>query len=100
MLSKRLRHLANRERVATERETARAPAQQYRGGNMATSQDHHPLRFLLRQLELYCELPDEDRTLVLDLPHRVRRLDAGSYLVREGDMPTTCMVLAIGYAYR
>jgi CRP-like cAMP-binding protein len=30
----------------------------------------------------------------------LRRLDAGSYLVREGDMPTHCMVLATGYAYR
>jgi CRP-like cAMP-binding protein len=66
---------------------------------MTTSQDH-PLRYLLRQLELYSKLPDEDRALVLDLPHRLRRLDAGSYLVREGDMPTACMVLATGYAYR
>src|SRR5690348_9493155 len=66
---------------------------------MTTSQDH-PLRYLLRQLELYSRLPDEDRALVLDLPHRLRRLDAGSYLVREGDMPTTCMALATGYAYR
>jgi CRP-like cAMP-binding protein len=63
------------------------------------SQDH-PLSNLLKQLELYADLPEEDRRLVLDLPYRLRRLDAGSYLVREGDMPTHCMVLATGYAYR
>jgi len=66
---------------------------------MSTSKEH-PLSYLLRQLELYTDLPVEDRRLVLDLPHRLRRLDAGSYLVREGDQPTNCMVLAKGYAYR
>lgn len=64
-----------------------------------SSQDH-PLRFLLRQLELYARLPDEDRALVLALPYRLRRLDAGSYLVREGDRPTQCTVLVSGYAFR
>jgi CRP-like cAMP-binding protein len=67
---------------------------------MTGSQDHHPLNNLLRQLELYSKLPEFDRQLVLDLPHRVRRLDAGSYLVREGDKPTQCMILANGYAFR
>ena len=70
-----------------------------RGGNNVASQDH-PLGYLLRQLELYCDLPPEDRQLVLKLPHRLRRLDAASYLVREGDKPTNCMVLASGYAFR
>jgi CRP-like cAMP-binding protein len=64
-----------------------------------SSQDH-PLSFLLRQLELYANLPAEDRQLVLALPHRLRRLDAGSYLVREGDHPTHCTVLVKGYAFR
>jgi CRP-like cAMP-binding protein len=64
-----------------------------------TSQDH-PLDLLVRQLELYCDLPKEDRQLILDLPYRLRRVDAGSYLVREGDVPTHCTVLSSGYAYR
>ena len=64
------------------------------------SSKDHPLTYLLRQLELYANLPDEDRRLVLDLPHRLRRLDAGAYLVREGDQPTQCTVLVSGYAYR
>jgi CRP-like cAMP-binding protein len=66
---------------------------------MGSSQEH-PLSNLLRQLELYSNLPAEDRDLVLALPYRLRRLDAGSYLVREGDMPSHCMVLSAGYAYR
>jgi CRP-like cAMP-binding protein len=63
------------------------------------SQDH-ALRYLLRQLELHVDLPAEDRQRILDLPHRIRRADAGSYLVREGDVPTHCTVLVNGYAYR
>jgi len=58
------------------------------------------LQNLLRQLELYSDLPDEDQLLIFDLPHRVRRVDAGSYLVREGDVPTHCTIVASGYAYR
>ncbi|HEY6048313.1 MAG TPA: Crp/Fnr family transcriptional regulator [Sphingomicrobium sp.] len=63
------------------------------------SQDY-PLAYLLRQLELHADLPEADRRLILDLPYRLRRADAGSYLVREGDVPTHCTVLASGYAYR
>jgi CRP-like cAMP-binding protein len=60
----------------------------------------HPLRNLLRQLDVHAKLPEEDCKLILNLPHRQRRADAGSYLVREGDVPTHCTVLASGYAYR
>jgi len=45
-------------------------------------------------------LSDDDRIAILDLPHRVRKLDAGSYLVREGSLPGVCGVLVDGYAYR
>jgi CRP-like cAMP-binding protein len=31
---------------------------------------------------------------------RVRKVDAGSYIVREGDIPTHCCILISGYAYR
>lgn len=33
-------------------------------------------------------------------PHRLRRLDAGSYLVRDGALPSNCAVLVDGFAYR
>jgi CRP-like cAMP-binding protein len=60
----------------------------------------HPLQYLLRQLEAHSKLPAEDRQFVLGLPYRLRRLDAGSYLVREGDVPAHCSVLVTGYAFR
>jgi len=62
--------------------------------------EDHPLRHLLRQLEQFAPLPDDDRKLVMELPYRLRRLDPGSYLVREGDLPSHCTVLVTGYAYR
>ena len=62
--------------------------------------DEHPLGLLLRELELHSDLPDEDRRSVLALPYRLRRLDPGSYLIREGDLPTHCTVLVSGYACR
>ena len=60
----------------------------------------HPLTLLLRQLDAHGALPAEDRDALLALPHRVRRLDPGSYLVREGDVPVHCSVLVTGYAFR
>jgi CRP-like cAMP-binding protein len=64
-----------------------------------SSQDH-PLKYLLHQLEAYSRLPAEDREAVLGLPYRMRRLDPGAYLVREGDLPSQCTVLVAGYAFR
>ena len=60
----------------------------------------HPLTLLLRQLDAHGALPAEDRDALLALPHRVRRLDPGSYLVREGDVPVHCTILVTGYAFR
>jgi CRP-like cAMP-binding protein len=60
----------------------------------------NPLDDFLRQLEVHSRLSEEDRQLVLGLPYRRRSLDAGSYLVREGDLPEQCSVLVDGFAYR
>ena len=60
----------------------------------------HPLQNLVQQLELYAGLPVEDLQAVFDLPHLVRRLDLGSFLIREGDQPQTACVLVSGYAVR
>lgn len=43
---------------------------------------------------------DEDRAALLTLPHASRSFEAGSYLVREGDVTQTCAVLVTGFAYR
>lgn len=61
---------------------------------------HHPLELLLREILTHSKLSKEDRQAILDLPVRVRQIDAGGYLVREGDVPTTCGVLVKGFAYR
>lgn len=59
-----------------------------------------PLQEMVNALSLYSDLPSEDRQAVLDLPFRIRKLDAGAYLIREGDQPSQCSVLVEGYAYR
>ena len=100
MLSNALRRLPTRGVVATEREFGSAPTQEGPRGEAGMNSDANPLRYLLRQLELYCDLPQADEELILALPHRLRRLDAGSYLVREGDRPQQACVLVSGYAYR
>jgi len=60
----------------------------------------HPLQDLVQQLDLHARLPADDRQAVFDLPHRLRHLDLGSYLIREGDQPQTACVLVTGYAVR
>ena len=66
---------------------------------MATK-TQHPLDTFLRQLELHDGMQEEDRQAVLALPVRLRRVDAGTYLVREGGMPEQCGVLVDGFAFR
>lgn len=60
----------------------------------------HPLRRLVRQFELHSPLSAPARQAILDLPFQLKSLEAGSYLVREGDRPLTCAVLLAGFAYR
>lgn len=60
----------------------------------------HPLELLVRNLELRSALSPEDRQAVLDMPYTLRTLEASTYLVREADPPTTCCILASGFAYR
>ncbi len=64
------------------------------------SADDHPLQGFASELDRLIPLSAEDRQAVLGLPARVRRLDAGSYLVREGSIPAHCAILVDGYAYR
>jgi CRP-like cAMP-binding protein len=62
--------------------------------------DKHPLSGFLRDVTAHERLSDEDRDAILALPHRVRKLDPGAYLVREGSLPSQCSVLVEGFAYR
>lgn len=58
------------------------------------------LQLLSRKLNLHHSLSLEDHRAILGLPHRIRRLEAQSYILREGDRPDRCAVLLQGYAFR
>ena len=60
----------------------------------------NPLHLLVRKLEVHCSLNEADQRDVLALPHNLRRLEAQSYTMREGDRPEKCAVLLSGYAFR
>lgn len=60
----------------------------------------HPLNRFLWELTFHRPLDEGDREALLDLPMRIRKLDAGAYLVREGQVPTVCSVLIEGFAFR
>ena len=55
---------------------------------------------LIRRLRLDKAVPAEDEAALHALPCTLRTLEAGSYLVREGEPPTTCAVLISGFAFR
>ena len=65
---------------------------------MTTSE--HPLALWINDLSRDRALSADDCAALSQLPYRLRRLDPGSYLVREGDKPTHCAVLLSGFAYR
>ncbi len=58
------------------------------------------LELLARKLDLHHRLSIADRQAILNLPHKIRRLDAQSYILREGDRPVRCAVLLQGYSFR
>jgi CRP-like cAMP-binding protein len=64
------------------------------------SADRHPLRTMLKNLELRAALPDADRQAILALPHTVKMLEAGTYTLREAEPIERCGVLVSGFAYR
>lgn len=59
-----------------------------------------PLAMLIRKLGRLASLSEADERKILSLPHRVSRLNAREYLVREGTVPTECCLLTAGYAAR
>ena len=64
------------------------------------SATENPLQLLVRRLEMHQALTTEDRAAVLELPYKLRRLEAQGYTLREGDRPDRCAVLLSGYAFR
>jgi len=66
---------------------------------MPTVSDH-VLAPMARKLQLWQPLTDHDTEAVLALPHTVRALDAGQYIVWDGDKPQHSCLLLDGFAYR
>jgi len=60
----------------------------------------HVLAPLVRKLQLWCPLSEDDRDAVLALPFVERELGAGQFLVWEGDRPQYASLLLSGFAYR
>ena len=58
------------------------------------------LRGVVRKLQSHSELASGDCDAILALPFTKRTLDAGAYLVREGDLPQYCCALVSGFAIR
>jgi CRP-like cAMP-binding protein len=58
------------------------------------------LQLLARKLDLHHRLGPQDQQAILNLPHKIRKLEAQSYLLREGDRPERCAVILTGYAIR
>jgi len=58
------------------------------------------MQIFLQELEALAPLSVDDRLAILQLPMRLRRLDAGAYIVREGDVPKHCVILIDGFAIR
>jgi CRP-like cAMP-binding protein len=60
----------------------------------------HVLAPMVRKLSLWTELSPSDCDEILELPHQRRHLEAGQYLVWDGDKPQNCCILLSGFAYR
>jgi CRP-like cAMP-binding protein len=55
---------------------------------------------MLRKLEYWAFLNEEDREALLALPYTRKTIEPHHYIVREGDRPTHSCVLLSGLAYR
>jgi CRP-like cAMP-binding protein len=60
----------------------------------------HPLERFIWELNSHRPLADADCQALLGLPLCIRKLDHGTYLIREGALPVTCSVLIDGFAFR
>jgi CRP-like cAMP-binding protein len=59
-----------------------------------------PLSILIRKLRRLATIDEADESAILSLPHRLSRVQAREYLVREGALPRECCLLIEGYASR
>jgi len=58
------------------------------------------LAFMVHKLGLWTELSPSDCDEIFTLPYQRRHIEAGQYLVWDGDRPQNCCLLLSGFAYR
>jgi len=66
----------------------------------ATIADIERLDIVVRKLLGHSRLESDDRDALRSLPHDLRRLEAGDYILREGERSDCCPLLLSGFAYR
>ena len=66
---------------------------------MSTVSDH-VLAPMVRKLQLWQPLSEIDIAAVLALPHTIRSLESGQYIIWDGDKPQHSCLLLGGFAYR
>jgi CRP-like cAMP-binding protein len=67
---------------------------------MERKMPHQSLNQLIRKLESVTTLSGDERKSLLDLPVKVKTLAADEDIVREGDRPSQCCLLAEGFLCR
>src|SRR5215213_5914862 len=67
---------------------------------MSTAASPPTLLPMLAKLKLWMKLDEQDQAAILGLPHAVKKLGAGQYIVRDGERPTHSCLLLRGFAYR
>jgi CRP-like cAMP-binding protein len=55
---------------------------------------------MLRKLEYWASFSDSDREALLALPHSLKTMETGGFVVRDGDKPTHSCLLRSGFLYR
>jgi CRP-like cAMP-binding protein len=66
----------------------------------SSTSDRATLMPMLLKFERRGRLGDADRKALLALPHNVRRMSAGTHIIRDGDKPDYCSVVLSGFAFR
>jgi CRP-like cAMP-binding protein len=58
------------------------------------------LDLMVRKLDVWHPLAEQDRRAILDLPHTVRELDPNQFIIWDGDRPQHACLLVSGFAFR
>jgi len=59
-----------------------------------------PITYLINKLALHSQVTAEDRVALFGLAYSTRIFEAGSYLLRDGDITDHCTLLVSGIAFR